>query len=100
MLGPGNGTRRRHVQAAELPASLAPHRPWGTGDDRATRPPPKGSRPEPSSPLSLRRSSPASSSFVLAPLRALQLDPGSGPTRPADKRTTSRSTPSGLGYAE
>src|SRR5437016_6331955 len=79
MLGPGNGTRRRHVQAAELPASLDPHRPWGTGDDqRNASPPPKGPPPEPSSSLTLRRSSPASRSFVLAPLRALHLDPGSG----------------------
>src|SRR5437016_4883806 len=68
MLGPGNGTRRRHVQAAELPASLDPHRPWGTGDDqRNASARPKGpTAHEPSPSLSLRRTSPASRSFVLA----------------------------------
>lgn len=40
-------------------------------------PPTKGPSSDPSSSLSLRRSSPASRSFVLAPLRALHLDPGS-----------------------
>src|SRR5437660_11933380 len=93
MLGPGNGTRRRHVQAAELSASLDPHRPWGTGDDqRNASPPPKGPSPEPSSCLSLRRSSPASRSFVLAPLRALHLDPGSGRRALLTKKTTPIST--------
>jgi hypothetical protein len=37
MLGPGNGTRRRHDQAAEL-GLLVLHNPWGTGDDQRTRP--------------------------------------------------------------
>ena len=56
---------------------------------------------QPSPPLSLRRCSPASSSFVLAPLRALQLDPGSAPTRPPTKRTGKRDQQhSGLRYAE
>src|SRR2546430_7794742 len=86
------GARRKHVQAAELSASLDPHRPWGTGDDqRNASLPPKGPPAEPSSFLSLRRSSPASRSFVLAALRALHLDPGSGPTRPATKRTATSS---------
>ena len=37
MLGPGDGARRRHDQAAELVASPDPHHPWGTGDDQRTR---------------------------------------------------------------
>src|SRR5687767_146057 len=101
MLGPGNGTRRRHVQAAELSASLDPHRPWGTGDDqRNASPPPKGPPPEPSPSLTLRRSSPASRSFVLAPLRALHLDPGSGRRARRPRGRPQHQQHSGLRYAE
>ena len=37
MLGPGNGTRRRHDQAAEH-GLLVLHTPWGTGDHQRRRP--------------------------------------------------------------
>jgi hypothetical protein len=45
MLGPGNGTRRRHDQAAE-PGLLVLHTPWGTGDDQRTRQPQQPGRRE------------------------------------------------------
>src|SRR5882724_8803738 len=45
MLGPGNGARRRHDQAAE-PGLLVLHNPWGPGDDQRTRPPPQPGRRE------------------------------------------------------
>jgi hypothetical protein len=65
-----------------------PPQPMGTWRRPAQRvPPTERASTEPSSSLTLRRSSPTSRSFVLAPLRALHLDPGSGPTRPPTKRT-------------